>query len=188
MTPLLHAVTRYRPRLVPSCTISIDVLAVPAERMARGTLVTQSIARLVLDALRDQLVHALQCGEAGHFPGIGRFALELRACYDQAHHRFRSMSTSSTVGSSAGVVRPVMRASHELRHAVADLSDGRGRVTYREHVGLTARQLAALWNAEHPADPVRLVKEVGPGSPSSNYGADAKEAGMRERDGAGPAP
>ncbi len=135
MATLIQAITRYRPRLVVRRTIGLDTLAV---RMAHGTLVSGPIARLVLDTLSEELTNALRAGEAVRLPGIGRFALELRA---------------------DGTVRPVLRMAQSLRYAVGDLGAYRGEVRNAHHVGMTAAEMAALWNAEHPNDPVAVVGE-----------------------------
>jgi nucleoid DNA-binding protein len=101
--------------------------------MSRSSIVTAALAALVLADLQHALVLALRAGQAVKLPGFGRFSLELR---------------------SDGTVRPIMRIDHTLISAVAKLDDYHGEVRHRKHIGLTAAEMVALWNAEHPEDPV----------------------------------
>jgi hypothetical protein len=54
-----------------------------------------------------------------------------------------------------------MRIDHALQAAVANLDDYYGKVRHRKHIGLTAAEMIALWNAEHPDDPVIVAPREG---------------------------
>ena len=133
MARTIQAVTRYRPRLIASRTIGLSELA---ETLARSSLITADLARLVLADLRRATVLELTFGKAVSLPGIGRISLELR---------------------SNGAVRPVMRFDPAFRRAVADLDDYVGTVVNRESIGLSAAEMVARWNEEHPDDPVMVA-------------------------------
>jgi hypothetical protein len=57
MANLLQAVAQYRPRVTHTRTIELDELA---GRLARGSLVTKSVARMVLEDLSDEIRYAMR--------------------------------------------------------------------------------------------------------------------------------
>jgi hypothetical protein len=133
MARAIQAVTRYRPRLIASRTIGLDVLA---ESLSCSSIVSADLARLVLADLRRATVLALQFGQAVMLPGIGRIALELR--------------TNGTIG-------PIMRFDPAFQRDVANLDEYVGAIVNRESIGLTAAEMVARWNEEHPDDPVMVA-------------------------------
>ena len=130
MATMIQAVTRYRPRLVHNGTVGVDQLA---RRMARGSLASESVVRHVLSDLEEQVIHALQLGESARLPGLGRFSMEL---------------------TRNGVLRPYVRTDVKLRRTLASLDRYHGKILQRENIGLSAADMVALWNAEHPEDPI----------------------------------
>ena len=66
--------TEFRPRIRNSKTIGLDTLAT---RLSRGSLVTRSIARMVLEDLTDEVSTGLREGNAVVLPGVGRFGVSL---------------------------------------------------------------------------------------------------------------
>ena len=130
MATTIQAVTRYRPRLISRGTVGLEELG---DRMQRDSLVNARIASHVLGALFDSLVLALRRGEAVHLPGIARFSLDLR---------------------SDGDLHVVVRVDHRLRKAVRSRHTYRGPIRNGRCIGLGAAEMVALWNEEHPDDPV----------------------------------
>jgi nucleoid DNA-binding protein len=132
MATLIEAVNAYRPRVAQKETIGMAVLA---ERLAQGSLFSESIARMVLSDLQREVTRALRQGNAVRLPGIGRFSMHLRV---------------------DGRMRPTMTVDRALRIALRDVDAFRGTVERRENIGLSTSQIVALWNEEHPDDPVEL--------------------------------
>jgi nucleoid DNA-binding protein len=132
MATLIEAVNAYRPRVVQKETIGMELLA---ERLARGSLFSESIARMVLTDLQAELRNGLRQGNPVRLPGIGRFAMHLRL---------------------DGQMRPSMSVDRSLRIALRDLDAFRGDIQGRENIGLSSREIVARWNEEHPDDPVEL--------------------------------
>ncbi len=130
MATMIQAVTRYRPRLVHKGTIGVDKLAA---RMVHSSLASESVVRHVLSDLERQVIDALQEGYSARLPGLGRFSVEL---------------------SKTGVLRPYVRTDVKLRRALASPDLYGGEIHQRENIGLSAAEMAALWNAEHPEDPI----------------------------------
>jgi nucleoid DNA-binding protein len=136
MATLIQAVTAFRPRIASKETLGLDILTL---RLTRGSLVTRSIARMVLTDLSEEIRNALLQGNAVNLPGIGRFSV--------------SMGTD-------GRLRPNVRVATELRNALATPGAFGGDVIRRENIGLSTAEIVALWDEEHPDDPVELPPGV----------------------------
>lgn len=132
MATLIAAVQAVRPRLVTKRTIGLDDLAT---RLSRGSLVTRSIARMVLEDLSDEIQLALVQGDAVALPDIARFRLSLGL---------------------DGSVRPKAYVSSELRRSMTTLDDVNAEVILRENVGMSIAEVVRRWDEEHPDDPVVL--------------------------------
>lgn len=133
MATLIQAVTAYRPRLAAPRRMGLDELA---GRLTRGSLVTESIARMVLSDLSDEVRLGVRSGASVQLPGIGTFRPAIRL---------------------DGSMHTVVRIDKALRTNLATVDDYLGPIHGREFVGLDAAALKALWDAEHPDDPVELA-------------------------------
>lgn len=136
MATLIQAVSAHRPRVVANRTIGLDILAL---RLARGSLFSRSIARMVLEDLSHEIRNALVQGDGVVLPGIGRFSVSIR---------------------TDGRLRPRMRVASELRKALAALEDFEGDIVRRDNIGLSTAEIVQLWDDEHPDDPVVLAPGV----------------------------
>lgn len=144
MATLIQAVTAYRPRLAPLRRISLDELA---GRLARGSLATESIARMVLSDLSDEVRHGVRSGASVQLPGIGTFRPAIRL---------------------DGSMHTVVRLDGALRRSLATVDDYLGRIDGRECVGMDAAALKARWDAEHPGDPLELAVRLPESRPAPN--------------------
>ena len=136
MATLIQAVAAYRPRVLAPRTVDLDVLA---KRLVRGSLVTHSIARMVLEDLSDEVAAAIAQGEAVRLPGIGRMRAGIRL---------------------SGKVRPTFRVDPELERKMLTLAEYGGTILNRANAGLTVAELVARWDEEHPDDPIELPPGV----------------------------
>jgi len=132
MATLIQAVSAYRPRVLTNRVVDLEELAT---RLARGSLVTPSIARMVLSDLADELMYFLRTGASVRLPGIGVFRPELRI---------------------DGEMHTVIRMDPKLRRNLAHVNDFVGEVEGREAIGVDVAAIKARWDAEHPDDPVVL--------------------------------
>lgn len=137
MATLIQAVSAYRPRVNTNRIVDLDELAA---RLARGSLVTQSIARMVLSDLADELMYLLRTGAAVRIPGIGVFRPEVRL---------------------DGEMHTVVRLDAKLRRNLAHVNDFAGEIERRELIGIDIDALKARWDGEHPEDPLELPERRG---------------------------
>lgn len=149
MATLIQAVSAYRPRVNTNRMVDLDELA---SRLARGTLVTPSIARMVLSDLADELMYLLRTGASVRIPGIGVFRPELRL---------------------DGEMHTVIRLDPKLRRNLAHVNDFAGEIEHREVVGIDIDALKARWDGEHPDDPLVLPERKGVLERAAKGGAGA---------------
>lgn len=133
MATLIQAVTAYRPRLGALRHIGIDELA---SRLQRGSLVTQSIARMVLTDLSEEVQYGVRSGGSVHLPGIGTFRPAVRM---------------------SGSMHTIVRLDKAVRTNLVTVDDYRGEIEGREFIGLDMPALKARWDADHPDDPLDLA-------------------------------
>lgn len=134
MATLIQAVTKYRPHVVHDRTIGLETIA---QRLGHRSLAAPSVRRMVLHEVQEQIFLALKRGEAVQLPGIARFEV--------------------TVGMD-GTLRLKSKPDRGLKRRISELRDFEGEIANREHIGLSSEQPAAMWNAEHPDDPIRAPK------------------------------
>ncbi|MCB0216049.1 MAG: hypothetical protein KDH92_05395 [Chloroflexi bacterium] len=132
MATFIQAVTRYAPRLHRQPTIRIEELA---ERLAELTGLRSSQATMVLQELSAALVHYCRRGHGLELPGIGFFRPSLR---------------------NDGRMRILFRPDQRLLRELAGLDGYRGAVSNVANIGFGPLQYKALWDAEHPDDPLEL--------------------------------
>ena len=136
MATLIQAVTAFRPRVSSKETIGLDILTL---RLTRGSLVTRSIARMVLTDLSEEIRNALLQGHAVSLPGVGRYSVSI---------------------GTDGRLRPNVRVDNALRNALDAPGAFQGDIVRRDNIGLSTAEIVALWNEEHPEDPVELPPGV----------------------------
>jgi nucleoid DNA-binding protein len=132
MATLIQAVTAFRPRVVSKGTIGLDILSL---RLTHGSLVKRSIASMVLEDLLEQIRNALLEGNTVNLPGVGRFGVSI---------------------GTDGRLRANIRVAAELRNALATPGAFKGDILRRDNIGLSTAEIVALWDEEHPEDPVEL--------------------------------
>ncbi len=136
MATLIEAVNAYRTRVLPKETIGMNILA---RRLAHGSLANESIARMVLTDLQREVRNALIEGHPVQLPGIGRFSLHMRV---------------------GGRLRLAVRADRGLQSAIGDPANFEGDLLRVENIELDTAAIVALWNAEHPEDPVETTFDL----------------------------
>jgi nucleoid DNA-binding protein len=132
MATLIQAVVQYRPRVAHTRTIELDELA---ERLARGSLFSKSVARMVLEDLSDEIRYAMRTGAQVRLPGIGLFRTAIRL---------------------DGTMRTGVLIDSALRDNLMSVTDFNGQIIRRHNVGLDLAALKLLWDADHPDDPLEL--------------------------------
>ena len=132
MATFIQAVTKFAPRLHRQPTIRMEELA---ERLAELTGLRSSQATMMLEELSAALIHYCRRGHGLELPGIGYFRPSLR---------------------NDGRLRILYRPDQRLLRTLAGLEGYRGEVANVENVGLDPLQYKALWDAEHPDDPLEL--------------------------------
>ncbi len=133
MAKLITAINAYRPRIDYSSTIGTDVLA---EHISRRTALNPGSIWLMLHELHDAI---------DFFPSSG-FSLRLERV-----GMFRPIiSTNGSFGVS-------FRLHNSLRGKFKAPGYFKGRIINRQNIGLTKEEYIALWNADHPDDPIEIT-------------------------------
>jgi len=130
MASLIQAVATYRPRVAKAHTVHLHEMA---ERLTRGSLVTRSIADMVLADLVDEIRLSLRAGNTVSLDGVGSFR--------------------PGIGLD-GSVRIGVRLDPKLRRAISGIDQLDGTIFNRENIGLSTAKVIERWNAEHPDDPI----------------------------------
>jgi len=133
MATFIEAVTKYGPRLRRQPTIRLERLAA---RLADTTGLRPSETMMVLLELRAALLHYAQLGTSLELPGLGFFRPIVKA---------------------DGRIRLLYQPDTSLLGQLDDLRTFRGEIENRENIGLTPAQYKALWDAEHPDNPLDLT-------------------------------
>jgi hypothetical protein len=136
MATFIQAVTKYAPRLRRQPTIRMEELS---ERLAELTGLRSSQANMMLDELSAALVYYCRRGHGLELQGVGFFRPSLR---------------------NDGQFRILYRPDQRLLRALTGPEGYRGEVSNAENVGLDPLQYKALWDAEHPDDPLDLPTKM----------------------------
>lgn len=137
MATLIQAIVKYGPRLARRPKATTEELA---ERLALATGVRHSSVTHVLMELEDAILSYGRRGVAVELPGIGTFAPRLAA---------------------DGEIRLRYRPAGKLRKSYRPLDGFEGEVINRDNIGLPPEAYKALWDAEHPDDPMDLTPTFG---------------------------
>ncbi len=126
----MHALAAYRPRILQGMTVQRELLV---QFIAMATGLSEGEIFHVLLELRDTVAYFNALGQAVKLPGLGTFT-----------------PTILLDGSLKVSIRPDKFLSQELNIP----KNFNGRIANREHIGKSLAELVALWNAEHPEDPI----------------------------------
>lgn len=130
MAKLIQAITTYGPRLKLGRTADTDELV---DFIARSTGLNESGVRQVLLELRDAAIFFNRQGRAVKLEGLGIYSPSIDL---------------------SGKVKIGHRADNALTKALNNGGAFRGEIVNRENIGKSSSDLAALWNAAHPDDPI----------------------------------
>ena len=130
MANQIKAIAAYRPKLVLGKRAELKELV---QFIARSTGLNEGTIRQVLTELRDAVIFFNQRGEPAYLPGLGTYTpgIELDGTINVGH-----------------------RADMELKTSLNAPNAYKGEILQRENIGKTSADLIALWNTEHPDDPV----------------------------------
>jgi hypothetical protein len=132
MATILQAWQAYGTKLKLNPTVQLSELA---EWMSSRTGLNKSEILMVLQELHEGILYFNKQGTPVKLPGIGTF----------------SPSVDRT-----GTYKINFRADSELRKAINNASAYRGRVDHKGNQHLTNVELKALWDKDHPDDPLEI--------------------------------
>ena len=130
MANRMTAIGAYRPRLKLNRSVGADELA---KYIARGTALNRGEIRNVLTELHDAIVYFNSQGTPVHIEDVGYFTPSIRL---------------------TGRLNVNLRLDPAIRHQVNLPGVYSGDVLNGENIGLQQDDLIALWDKEHPEDPV----------------------------------
>lgn len=130
MVSRITAINTYRPRIDLGKRADVDDLV---DLIAARTGLSEGEVRQVLLELRDAVIFFNLRGQPAKLEGLGTYTPSIR------------------LDGTFGVGH---RADTALKRALNVPGEFRGDIKHREHIGKTSDDLVALWNAEHPDDPV----------------------------------
>ena len=131
MANRIKAINAYQPRIVLGRRAGMDDMV---DFIARSTGLNEGTIRQVLLELRDGVVFFNLRGEPVQLEGLGTYTpiIELDGNIAVGH-----------------------RADMGIKRRLNAPGDFKGEIQNREYVGKTGGELVALWNKEHPDDPVQ---------------------------------
>lgn len=130
MASRIRAISVYRPRFKRGKTWKMDAVI---ELIMRHTSLGAGEILLFTHELRDVLVDAHRLGAAIKIDGLGTFTPTLRA---------------------NGRVETVFQSEPALKQLLNRLDKMSVNIRNKANLGKSAEELIALWNADHPDDPV----------------------------------
>ena len=130
MASRIKAIKAYCPRIVLGKRVGMEHLV---KFIARSTGLNESGVRQVLLELRDAVVFFNQQGQPVKLEGLGTYTptIDLDGTFGVGH-----------------------RAVSEIKNRLNTTGAFQGEIESGEHIGKTGDDLVALWNEEHPDDPV----------------------------------
>lgn len=131
MASRIRAISAYRPRFKRGITLKMeDVIELIMRHTSLGAGEILSIAR----EFGDVLVYAHRLGHAIKIDGLGTFTPTLRA---------------------NGRVETVFQSEPLIKRLLNHTAAMSAEIRNKSNLGKSAEELIALWNADHPDDPVR---------------------------------
>ncbi len=130
MASQIRAVNAYRPRIDAGATVQRKELV---EFLAGRTGLNEGTLVMVLQELRDAVIYFNRMGRGVKLDGLGTYLpnIKLDGTFDVQH-----------------------RLDREIKNALNAPRAFSGIIRNQKHIGKTVDELVALWNAEHPDDPV----------------------------------
>lgn len=132
MATFIQAVAQYGPRLKRLPRVRLDEMAI---RLADITGVRKGEVTRVLYELQAAMQHYHRRGASVELMGIGTFMPTMR---------------------SDGSIRIVFRPDRAILKAMGNPVVYEGAIVNRENIGLSPDEYKALWDADHPDDPLEL--------------------------------
>ncbi len=130
MAQRISAIGTYTPRVQQGDTVHQDELV---RWISRATGLNESGVLQVLTELRDAVIYHNQLGRAVKLQGLGTYAPTIRLNGD-----LNIKHITDT----------------RLRRALNLNGSFQGKIANAEHIGKTPDDLVALWNENHPEDPI----------------------------------
>ena len=140
MAYLIQAVKAYGPKLDLNQTLQLNEVA---DWMAMRTGLNKNETLMILQELNEAILYFNRQGTPIKLPGIGIFSPSI---------------------DSDGVIRINLRADNELRNSINNANAYVGQVLNSVNIGLDSQGYKALWDADHPDDPL----EVNGANPAPN--------------------
>ena len=130
MASKIKAINAYCPRVELGKTAQLDELV---SYLADRTGLNEGEIRMVMIELRDAIVFFNRTGRSVKLEGLGTYApkIGLDGKFGVSH-----------------------RLDNHIRNALNVPGAFKGVIERRENIGKTSEELVAMWNAEHPEDPV----------------------------------
>jgi nucleoid DNA-binding protein len=130
MASKIQAVNAYRPKVKLGRTVPLTQLV---NYIADRTGLNEGEVSIVLKELRDAVIFFTRQGQGVKIEGLGTYLpkVGLDGTFDVSHRLDRAIKNALNAPGAFG-----------------------GEIVNRENVGQTADDLVALWNADHPDDPV----------------------------------
>lgn len=130
MASRITAINAYRPRIEAGNTVQKPELI---RQLARATGLNEGTTDLSMKEMRDMIIESLRAGRGVKVEGLGTWLPNIDV---------------------AGQFDVQYRMDSFLKNALNAEGVFTGTIINRENIGKTSDELVALWNAEHPDDPV----------------------------------
>lgn len=130
MASRITAINAYRPRIEAGNTVQKPELI---RQLARATGLNEGTTDLSMKELRDMIIESLRAGRGVKVEGLGTWLPNIDVA-GQFDVQYRMDSFLKTALNVEGIFT--------------------GTIINRENIGKTSDELVALWNADHPDDPV----------------------------------
>ncbi len=130
MVTRLKAINAYRPHIERGKTVQMDELI---RYIADRTNLNEGSVSQVLNELRDAIIFFGRAGRGVKLEGLGTYLPRIKR---------------------DGTFKWEYRVSKELKRGLNAPDTFVGTIVNKENIGKSTDELVALWNAEHPDDPV----------------------------------
>jgi nucleoid DNA-binding protein len=130
MASRITAINAYRPRIEAGNTVQKPELI---RQLARATGLNEGTTDLSMKELRDMIIESLRAGRGVKVEGLGTWLPNIDV---------------------AGQFDVQYRMDSFLKNALNVEGIFTGTIINRENIGKTSDELVALWNTDHPEDPV----------------------------------
>ncbi len=131
MAKKIEALGAYRPRIERGPTVQREELV---EYLSSRTGINEGLLIFVLQEVRDAIIAYNRHGRGVKLDGLGTYLPNIKL--------------DGTLNVEHRLDRGIKEALNESRRFA-------GSIENREHVGKSVEELVALWNAEHPDDPIK---------------------------------